>query len=52
MKHHRHRQHYSPAADRAEARASAGADFAAILIIAGALTVGALAYFDIFTKGF
>jgi len=52
MKHHRHRQHYSPAAERAEARAAAGADFAAVLIIAGLLTWGALSYFDIFTKGF
>jgi len=52
MKHHRHRQHYSPAAERAESRAAAGADFAAILIVAGLLTMGALAYFDIFTKGF
>ncbi len=52
MKHHRHRQHYSPAAERAKARAAAGADFAAILIIAGLLTMGALAYLDIFTKGF
>ena len=52
MKHHQHRQHYSPAAERAESRAAAGADFAAILIIAGLLTMGALAYFDIFTKGF
>ena len=52
MKHHRHRQHYSPAAERAESRAAAGADFAAVLIVAGALTVGALFYFDIFTKGF
>ena len=52
MKHHRHRQHYSPAAERAEARAAAGFDFLAVLIGAGALTVGALAYFDIFTKGF
>ena len=50
MKHHQHRQHYSP--ERAESRAAAGADFAAILIIAGLLTIGALAYFDIFTKGF
>ena len=52
MKHHRHRQHYSPAAERAELRAAAGAEFAAILLVAGALTVGALFYFDIFTKGF
>jgi hypothetical protein len=36
----------------ARARAAAGADFAAVLIVAGALTVGALFYFDIFTKGF
>jgi hypothetical protein len=27
MKHHQHRQHYSPAAERAEARAAAGFDF-------------------------
>ena len=52
MKHHRHRQHYSPAAERAEARAAAGFDFVAVLLIAGLLTWGALAYFDIFTKGF
>ena len=52
MKHHQHHQHYSPAAERAESRAAAGADFAAVLIIAGLLTMGALAYFDIFTKGF
>ena len=52
MKHHKHRQHYSPAAERAEARAAAGFDFLAVLIVAAALTVGALAYFDIFTKGF
>jgi hypothetical protein len=52
MKHHQHRQHYSPAAERAEQRATAGADFVAVLLIAGALTVGALFYFDIFTKGF
>ena len=52
MKHHKHRQHYSPGAERAEARAAAGADFAAVLIIAGLLTWGALSYFDIFTKGF
>ncbi len=52
MKHHRHRQHYSPAAERAAERAAAGADFLAVLIVAGALTVGALVYFDIFTKGF
>ena len=52
MKHHQHRQHYSPAAERAESRAAAGFDFLAVLIVAGALTVGALVYFDIFTKGF
>jgi hypothetical protein len=52
MKHHQHRQHYSPAAERAEARAAAGADFAAILIIAGLLTLAALTYFDILTRGF
>ena len=52
MKHHRHRQHYSPAAERAEKRAAAGFDFVAVLIVAGALTVGALVFFDIFTKGF
>jgi hypothetical protein len=52
MKHHQHRQHYSPAAEHAEKRAAAGADFAAVLIIAGLLTWGALSYFDIFTKGF
>jgi len=52
MKHHQHRQHYSPAAERAEARAAAGFDFLAVLIVAAVLTVGALAYFDIFTKGF
>ena len=52
MKHHKHRQHYSPGAERAEARAAAGFDFLAVLLVAGALTVGALFYFDIFTKGF
>ena len=52
MKHHQHRQHYSPAAERAAERAAAGADFAAVLLIAGLLTVAGLAYFDIFTKGF
>ena len=52
MKHHEHRQLYSPAAERAEKRAAAGLDFLAVLLIAGALTVGALSYFDIFTKGF
>ena len=52
MKHHKHRQHYSPGAERAEKRAAAGFDFLAVLIVAGALTVGALFYFDIFTKGF
>ena len=50
MKHHKHRQHYSP--ERAESRAAAGFDFLAVLLVAGALTVGALFYFDIFTKGF
>lgn len=52
MKHHRHRQTYSPAAERAEARATAGADLVAILLFSGALTVAALAYFDILTRGF
>lgn len=52
MKHHRHRQHYSPAAERAAQRAAAGSDFLAVLIVAAALTVGALAYFDILTRGF
>jgi hypothetical protein len=52
MKHHRHRQTYRPGAERAEARAAAGADFVAVLLIAGLLTWGALSYFDIFTKGF
>ena len=52
MNHHQHRQHYSPAAERAEKRAAAGFEFLAVLIVAGALTVGALAYFEIFTKGF
>jgi hypothetical protein len=52
MKHHEHRQTYSPAAERAEKRAAAGLDFLAVLLIAGALTVAALAYFDVLTKGF
>jgi hypothetical protein len=52
MKHHQHRQHYSPAAERAAERAAAGADFLAVLIVAGLLTLGALAYFDILTRGF
>ena len=52
MKHHQHRQHYNPGAERAEARAAAGFDFLAVLIVAAVLTVAALAYFDIFTKGF
>lgn len=56
MKHHQHRQHYSPAAERAaqraNERAAAGLDFLAVLIVAAVLTVGALAYFDILTRGF
>ena len=52
MKHHKHHQNYSPAAERAEARAAAGLDFLAVLIVAGALTIGALAFFGILTKGF
>jgi hypothetical protein len=52
MKHHQHRQTYSPAAERAAQRAAAGAELLAVLIVAGLLTLGALAFFDVLTKGF